>query len=209
MARTPIAVADLTSGAVDGSGVFDTLMKANKAHLEAEFAKNRITGADYAKVYLGMIESTMQGAISFLVERDLISLKAELLEKQIANEEKNKELIEAQICKLKAEFDLTMENVTKTGKETELLAQRTITEKAQTMELGVDDNSVVGKQKSLYQAQTDGFKRDAEQKVAKMMIDSWSARRMTDDGTVADGVNKLNDASIGAAVQKMFAGVGI
>jgi hypothetical protein len=209
MARTPITVTDLTTGALGGTGVFDKLMDANKAHLEAEFAKNRITGADYAQVYLGALQATMNAAVSFLVERDLIALKADLLDKQVENEAKNGELIDAQVCKLKAEYDLTMESVTKTTKETELLGQKVVTEKAQTMELGVDDNSVIGKQKKLYQAQTDGFARDSEQKAAKIMIDTWNARRMTDDGTVADGVNKLSDADIGRAVQKMFTGVGI
>lgn len=219
---TPITVADLTAGSVGGNGVFDQLMKANLAHLEQEFNKNRITGADYAKVYLGLIESTMQGAVSFLVERDQIAFKADLLAKQIAAADKQMALTDQQIanavlegkvlvaqeCKLRAEYDLTMANVTRTGKEIDLLNQKIATEKAQTLGLGVDDDSIIGKQKKLYQAQTDGFARDSEQKMAKIMIDTWSSRRMTDDGTVADGVNKLDDGHIGRAVEKLLTGAG-
>lgn len=205
---TPITTADLTAGAIAGSGVFDVLMAANKAHIEAEYNKGRITGADYSTVYLGMVQATLQASVQFLVQRDKIALEAELLQKQIINEVKQGELIDAQVCKLKAEFDLTMANITKSEKETALLAQKIVTEKAQVLELGVDDNSVIGKQKALYQAQTDGFARDAEQKVAKLMTDTWSARRMTDDGTVADGTNKLDDATIGRAVLKMLTGIG-
>lgn len=207
MTTTPITVADLTSGTADGTGVFDILMKANKAHLEQEYAKNRITGADYAKAYLSMVQATMQGAISFLTERDQIAFKAELLEAQIATEKQQEKVLIAQECKLRAEYDLTLATITKTGKETDLLNQKMLTEKAQTTDLGVDDNSVIGKQKKLYQAQTDGFARDAEQKAAKIMIDTWNARRMTDDGTVADGVNHLQDSDIGRAVIKLFAGI--
>ena len=67
---------------------------------------------------------------------------------------------------------------------------------------------MVGKQKALYTAQTTGFTRDAEQKAAKLMVDSWNVRRTTDDGTVADGVNNLNDAAVGRAVIKLLNGVG-
>ena len=206
---TPITTLDLTTGAVDGTGVFDQLMKAGKAHIEAEYSKGRITGADYSQVYLGMVQATLGASVNFLVQRDKIALEVELLQKQIDNEVKQGELIEAQVCKLKAEYDLTMKTITKTGNEADLLAQKIVTEKAQTLELGVDDNSVIGKQKALYQAQTDGFSRDAEQKAAKLLIDTWNARRMTDDGTVADGTNKLNDAMIGRFIDKLAAGINV
>jgi hypothetical protein len=67
---------------------------------------------------------------------------------------------------------------------------------------------VIGKQITLYQAQADGFKRDAEQKAAKIMVESWNARRATDEATVADGTNKLADAYIGQAITKLLAGAG-
>ena len=41
-AVTPITVAALTTATLDGAGVFDTLMRANKEHLEAEFKAGRI-----------------------------------------------------------------------------------------------------------------------------------------------------------------------
>jgi hypothetical protein len=69
-------------------------------------------------------------------------------------------------------------------------------------------DSVVGRQKALYQAQTDGFTRDAEQKAAKLLVDTWSVRRTTDEGTVADGTNMLNDATVGRAITKLLDGVG-
>jgi hypothetical protein len=67
---------------------------------------------------------------------------------------------------------------------------------------------VLGKQKLLYAAQTNGFTRDAEQKAAKILVDSWNVRRTTDDATVADSNNMLNDVTIGRFVNKLAAGVG-
>jgi hypothetical protein len=112
-----------------------------------------------------------------------------------------------QQCKLAAEFDVLMEQKLKTAQETTLLSQKTATEKAQTVAAGVDDASVVGRQKKLYEAQTNGFTRNSEQSAAKLLIDSWTVRRTTDEGTVADSVNNLNDATIGRAVNKLLSGI--
>ena len=306
MALPEIPITDLTTSDIEGTGVFDILMRANKAHLESEFQKNRIKGTEYATVYLGSLESVMQAALQFLLQRQEVALKAQLMEQQVlvaqaevqkanaqvelARAEVEKTLIEkeilllskdkvpaeiahinaqteltekqtdkvqaemeilvlskdkipaeinhiiaqtdlvgqqrtnltaealnipkqgavldAQKCKLDAEFDLTKSTDIKVKAETNLLNQKTTTEKAQTMATGVDEDSVVGKQKKLYQAQTDGFQRDAEQKAAKLMVDSWNVRRTTDEGTVADGTNMLADSVVGRAVTKMLNGVG-
>lgn len=136
-----------------------------------------------------------------------IETQTELTAQQKINAITENTVLIAQECKLRAEFDLIMANVLKSAQETSLLTQKVATERAQVTALGVDDNSVVGKQKLLYQAQTDGFKRDAEQKAAKLMVDTWNVRRTTDEGTVADSVNSLNDAAVGRAVTKLLAGV--
>lgn len=263
MPNPVIPLSSLTSESLDGSGVFDTLMRANKAHLEGEFQKNRIKGTEYATVYLGSLESVMRTSLDFLLQREKVALEAELMAQQVliaqAEVQKanamvqvalkevekigieleimqlNKEkipyeiahlqaqtalitqqtanaVIEATVltatkCKLDAEFDLLVLQKDRVGAETALMNQKVATEKAQTTALGVDGDSVIGKQKSLYQAQTDGFSRDAEQKAAKLMVDSWNVRRTTDEGTVADGTNMLADSVVGRAVSKMLSGV--
>lgn len=212
---TTMNVTELTQATLTGTGVFDVLMRANKAHLEAEFAKNRIKGTEYATVYLGSLEQVMQTALAFLMQRQKTDLEAQLLEKQIAlvhqqrlNAEIEMTVLQATKCKLDAEFDLIKENTLKATTENALLTQKIVTEKAQTLAVGVDADSVIGKQKALYQAQTTGFARDAEQKVAKLMADTWNVRRTTDEGTVADGTNMLNDVAVGRAITKMLTGVG-
>lgn len=345
---TAITNADLTTTLLDGTGVFDVLMQANKAHLEAEFQKGRIKGPEYATVYLGALNQVLQTATAFLLARDKASLEANLIQKQIdlaqiqiektqsekaqveaqtllitqqranlvaeaanlpkqgalidaqkdaqlatkahteaqsllvaqqrtnliaeaenlpkqgalidaqtaaqtatklhteaetlivpkqgqlidaqkdsqvatklhteaqtllVTQQKENAIIEgtvlvAQECKLRAEYDLTLAATQKSTEETALLAQKVATERAQITSMGVDADSVVGRQKSLYLAQADGFKRDAEQKAAKLMVDTWNVRRTTDEATAADGTNLLNDASVGRAVSKLLSGVG-
>lgn len=345
---TVITTADLTSATPEGTGTFDVLMKAVKAHLDEEFRKGAIKGVEYAEVYLGSVNLAMQTGLNFLLQKQKSGLEVTLLEKQIAladiglqkatielamltasqakvpaeiaqitaqtdlivqqkanllaeaanipkqgalldsqvliaakqvdiataelsikqqqidvaiaevgiaeakllnipkegaqieaqtlligqqktnlvsenlsivsktalsDQQKLNAVIEgtvlvAQECKLRAEFDLITSNTLKSTAEIDLLAQKTATEKAQILAMGVDDNSVVGRQKGLYVAQTNGFARDAEQKAAKALIDTWSVRRTTDEATVADATNKLNDATIGRAVDKLLAGIG-
>lgn len=212
---TAITNADLTTKTVGGNGVFDVLMAAAAAHLEAEFAKNRIKGTEYSEVYLGAMTQVLQTATQFLLTKQKADLEAQLLIKQIALAEQQRlnavtenTVLVAQECKLRAEFDLTMANILRTNEEIALLTQKTATERAQTTGLGVDADSVLGRQKGLYLAQTNGFVRDAEQKAAKLLVDSWNVRRTTDEGTVADGTNMLNDATVGRAVTKLLSGVG-
>ena len=211
--RVPLS--DLTEAKVTGTGAFDVLMKAAKAHLDEEWSKNRIRGAEYSQVYLGSLTAILDSSVQFLLQKDkyareadLIQAQIDLIRQQIVNAEVENRVLEATVCKLKAEYDLLLEQRLKTVEETGLLAQKKVTERAQTVEAGVDDNSVIGKQRKLYQAQADGFVRDAEQKVAKLMADTWNVRRTTDEGTVADGTNRLDDASIGRAISKLLAGVG-
>ena len=254
---TPITLPQLTEATTTGSGVFDVLMKATKAHLEQEFTLGRIKGAEYATVYLGSLEAVMQNALQFLLQKDKVALDAELVKQQVelakaellikqvelektraeldilektalktdaevelltaqaamvraqtANEALQGKVLIAQECKLRAEYDVLLSTNLKTKEETSLLLWKTNTEKAQTLAMGVDDNSVIGKQKALYGAQTDGFKRDAEQKAAKLLADTWSVRRTTDEATVADATNKLNDATVGRAIEKLLSGIG-
>ena len=226
---TDIVISDLTEAKLAGAGVFDVLMRATKAHLDEEFSKNRIKGAEYSTVYLGSLESVMRTALDFLMQKQKVALEAQLLELQVTlagvevekahaqrdllvqqalNAVEEGKVLAQQVCKLKAEYDVLLLQKDRQNAETALLTQKLATEKAQTTGIGVDADSILGRQKALYLAQTTGFTRDAEQKVAKLMADTWNVRRTTDEGTIADGTNMLNDATVGRAIKKMLEGVG-
>lgn len=143
-----------------------------------------------------------------LLTRELLTAQAAKVRAETVNVITENDSLLAQQCLLKAQYDLTMVQKLQTTAQTSLVQQKIATEKAQVVDTGVDENSVVGRQKALYKAQTDGFQRDAEQKAAKMLIDTWNVRRTTDENTVADAVNMLNDATIGRAVLKVLTGVG-
>lgn len=214
-ATNDVKLEDLTQAAVNGTGVFDTVMRALRAHLEQEYTNNRIRGPEYATVYLGALESALQTAVAFLLaqkkaglEADLLALQKTRLNQEITNLVAQHDLLVQQKLNLEDELLTAARQRDKLDAEIDLLAQKKVTELAQTDGSSVTANSVIGKQVSLYEAQTNGFIRDAEQKAASILVDSWKVRRTTDEATVADGTNKLADTYIGSAVQKLLTGVG-
>lgn len=336
-------VADITSGSLNGTGVFDSLMRAVKVHLDQEYKKNRFSGEDYSTLYMGAMNAVLQQSIQYaltkeqsdaqaallaaqasktaveellvtqqlqnltteqlnlvkqgaqldkqgllldeqvikagedtaLVTQQKLNLVAEksntnltglkisaetnylslqqtklgsdklLVDRQTANLTLdaantplqgnliNKQidklaedviassaqrtqlakqglLVDSQTAKTTQETAAVLAGVSKINKEVEVLDQRKATEKAQIADNvdGVAVTGVLGKQKSLYQAQTDGFARDAEQKLAKTFLDIWSVQRTTDEGFTVSGTG-LSNTEIGEVVTKAKQGIGV
>ena len=280
-----INLTDLTTLTTDGTGIFDQLMVATKAHLQEEWNQNRIRGADYAAVYTSSINAVLQQSIMFLLSKEKAGLEADLIAAQITKTQNEDLLVQEQIKKITAEITLinaqklkvdadellvdkqalkldddialvkeqvkaaidqntliTPEQVSKLQKETSLLgqeltnaitqnsilvaqeqkvdaetslvSQRKLTEEAQILDTVTGAASpvtgILGKQKNLFQAQADGFDRDAEQKLAKMMSEVWSVKRTTDpNGTPATVNTGFDDDSIGTVISKAKQGIGI
>ncbi|MGH1461218.1 MAG: hypothetical protein ACRBB6_04200 [Neptuniibacter sp.] len=224
-----ISNAELTQGALTGTGTFDVMMAAVKAHIEQEYEDGRIKGAEYAQVYLGAVTAVMQNATQFLIGQLNAEDNALLIQAQIAKVNAEKLLVDKQLDKVLAEIALAEQqktnliaenaNIPKQGQlldaqtskatsEKNLLDQKLFTEEAQIKDTvdGAAVVGVVGKQKELYTAQTDGFARDAEQKVAKMVTEVFSVLRTSDDTLVVP--SSLNETSINAIVNKAKAGIG-
>ena len=122
--------------ATDGTGNFDKLMKVVTLHVEAQFNAGRITGTDYATVYLGALQSVLAQAVTFTL------------------------------------------NMNKANNEADLLAQKEITEYAQTGTTAASTlpvaGSVTGKQITLFTEQAKGFKWNAENKYLKALLDAYA-----------------------------------
>ena len=65
-----VSLADLTTVALEGTGVFDKLMKAASLHIAEEYDNNRLTGDEYAKVYTSMMESVLSNSTRFVLDRE-------------------------------------------------------------------------------------------------------------------------------------------
>lgn len=312
-----INMTDLTTMESDGTGVFDELLDRVSIAIEREYSAGRITGSDFSKVYLGVMQSVLAQSTAFLLakekagyEADLVAQQVKVAEQEVLNAQKQNQLIDQQILQMQAEVKLTnaradqvaeevlnlkeqrnliiaevslagarerqtdqetaklvidTQNASKEGNlidarklltdaqelevdqrvvnmaaeklktdqetilvqrqaanaqtqnttlvrqqeklvaEKELLVQKKVTEDAQTNTGSY--TGIVGAQRTLYERQADGFLRDAEQKAAKIMADTWNVRRSTDSGTSANVTNKLDDANVGDAIAKLLAGV--
>ena len=131
------------------TGNFDHLMKAVTLHLEEQFNAGRITGTDYATVYLGALQSVLAQAVNFTLNMNKANEEATLLEKQ----------------------------QTKAESEKALLDQKKITEYAQTLQssnTAPNASSVAGKQITLFTEQAKGFKWNAENKYLKTLLDAYA-----------------------------------
>jgi len=211
-----VSLADLTSGNIGGTGVFDVLMSTVSKHILEEYNSNRLTGKEYSTVYLGAMAAVLQQSIAYLsMGKQVEKLNAEIgltRQKIVSELVQTEDTITAGLGfnngtslegLLAKQRDLLTGQISKNSAEISLLNQKTSTESAQTNDCG---GGVLKKQMDLYKAQTDGFARDAEQKLAKIMVDSWAVRRTTDDATTVDGTG-LTDGDIGDVIGKAKAGI--
>ena len=235
----PLVITDLTLKTLDGTGVLDQMLATMRVHLAEQFDKERIQGTEYAEVYLGAFQSTLAAAIQFLLARRKLGLdlklqeaqislttaqeemqkipyeiqalqkQLELADKQIAQADKQLELTEAQIQVQLKQLDLMAEQLEQAKAQTAYYEQRTITEKAQTSAGVAASGSVIGTQVALMNKQADGYDRNAEQQAAQILANTWNVRRQTDEDTSANTTNKLDDASVGAVISKLAAGINV
>ena len=54
----------------EGTGVFDIIMKAANENIKIQNQASRITGAEYAEVYLGTMQTAISESMRFLLNKD-------------------------------------------------------------------------------------------------------------------------------------------
>lgn len=219
--------ADLTTEAIDGTGTFDIMMRAMKAHLHEEYSKNRITGQEYTKVYIAGVETAMGQGIQFLLQRDLVFWQAQqaqlaALTARLAFETAKMQLATAKFEALNAKstYGLTKMKISSESmaycsakyqlentfpQQLLLLKEQTEAQRAQTLNTRSDGAAIaglLGKQKDLYTQQITSYQRDAEVKAAKIFSDAWIVMKGIDEGlTPPDNFNNASLNSILADIK--------
>lgn len=99
----------------DGDATFDKWMCTVEAHIENQFQKGRLTGTDYATVYLGSLQAVLQSAVNFELQRQAAGKQGDLIDAQIteaaATTVRNDSLAAAEVS-LKNAQELDIEYVT-------------------------------------------------------------------------------------------------
>jgi len=134
---------------------------------------------------------------------DNLVKEEELLSKRINTEAGNTEdITTGLIGRQQRQLD---EAINKTLAEQELLTQKKLTELGQTQDI---TSGTIGKQQALYEAQKEGFYRDAEQKASKIFADAFSVLLST--GNVANPLDYgLDGPTATTVLEKLKAGVGV
>ena len=231
-AITKVTNESLTTREVGGSGTFDALMESAHNHLKAEFKANRITGGEYTKAYIAMMESCMSNAVQFLLGRDqaywaaaMAQIQAVTARVQLATSKAQFVLAKIQALSAKSDYALTKMKIA-TESETycaalfnadqmlpqqlKLITEQTEAQRAQTLDTRSDGATVtgsVGKQKELYSQQITSYQRDAEVKASKLFTDAWITQKTIDEGL--NPPNGFTNASIDTILTKLKSNNGL
>ena len=76
----------VTNNVVTGTGSFDDLMEAVNIHLDAQFNLGRITGSDYATVYLGAMQAALQNSVAFTLGLEKTNAEVTLINQKEVTE---------------------------------------------------------------------------------------------------------------------------
>ena len=225
----PITPVDITNE--NNTGIFDILMNGVVQNLDKQFVLGRFKGSDYATVYLGSIQTVVQTSIQYLSTKSEVDARDEQSAQDLLNKASQKLLLDQQLLTENANTDTAVQNALnsvpqgdileqqalKISNEKDLLAQKKITEYAQTNQVtagGVPTTDraggLVGAQTLLYIFQTNGFKNKVASDSLKTLMDMWSIAQtqtveiiqQNDSGTskriLEMAINNYNNAAIEA-----------
>ena len=114
----PLDIEDFTKVDIKGDGVFDKLLRTFRIHLQEEFDKNRIVGKQYSDAFIQGYLGIERDAIELMLAKEKQALEIKLLESQIAGQEKQNQLIDAQIA------GIVLDNVAKDFNNTKMLPEQ-------------------------------------------------------------------------------------
>ena len=194
----------ITDGTLTGNGIFDTWMRALGAHLKREYAEQRITGDEYAKAYIALMNNLLNAAVGFLTQDAQLAMAKEKLAYEL-------QLLDAQVNLANKELAIKDKDLALKEKQVALAEAQLKAAEAQYKDTvdGQPVGGVLGKQMKVYDAQAKGFKDNALQAATKIMVDTWNIRRQTEESLQTTADSKLYDGNIGNAIAEMFSSVSI
>ncbi len=111
MSNLQIDIADFSNGQIDntnsqdpkweGTGIFDIIIKAANENIKIQNQTSRITGAEYAEVYLGTMQSAISEAMKFVLQNYTLAKELELKQAQIAKINAEIDLVNAQLATIR------------------------------------------------------------------------------------------------------------
>ena len=184
MSNFQINITDFSNGQIDstnpqepkweGTGIFDVIIKAANENIKIQNQASRITGAEYAEVYLGTMQSAISEAMKFVLQNDTLAKELELKQAQIAKINAEMDLVNAQIAAFGAqqakELELKQAQITKINADKDLTnAQALAYPGQQAKDLEVKQANI-----DLLNRQKEGFDDNKYQKLFESQMNSWA-----------------------------------
>lgn len=183
---TQLTVEDLTKISMDGDGAFDVMMRAVQAHLQNEHSASRITGDQYAEVYVTALTATMGQAVQFLLGLEGLKLN---VEKNDAEVNLLKQKLATEKAQIMDSFLLDptgdSESSAVVNEDEDLYYYNTV----QTVE------GVIGDKKDVLVRQTQGYDDDYKTKVARMFADAYKVM-LSNIGNADDFPNQFKNDNV-------------
>jgi len=187
------------------------LLELNQAQVTAQTAQVAYTTANLLPKQLAQLtaqiaETTAQTAQATYTTTNLLPAQlAQLTAQTAGTTAQTAQVTYTTANVLPAQLSNTVAQTASVDAQTDLYIQKKITETVQTAGAPAA-GSVMGVQNALMQQQTKNYLRDAEQKAAKIMIETWAVRQNTDGGQSV-ATNNLADSHIATAVGALLAGI--
>jgi hypothetical protein len=176
-------MSDFTTGSITGDGAFDSVMTGVNAQLANQYDAGRITGAEYTKAYIAMIQTALQTALQYILQKDNAYWSSQ--QAQIAAITGRIQMEKARYEYAAAQFNVN--NIL--PMQLTLITEQAEVQHAQTSDKRIDGTTniagLIGQQKSLYAQQITSYQRDAEVKAAKLFSDAWTVQKTMDEGLLA------------------------
>lgn len=146
-----------------------------------------------------------------LIQAQTAQAQAEtaLINQRLLTETENTDLVAAQVANAAKQGIILDKQAAKLDADTEVAVEQKYNLQAQRLDTvnSLPVAGSIGKQKELYQAQIDGFSRDAEQKLSKMLLDTWSVSRTTNDAVEVP--TEANNSNIDEVLAYAKVGIGM
>ena len=170
---------DLSNGkVVDGKwvgrGIFDKLMGVVNENIKLQYSEGRLTGAEYANVYMGSIQEVIRESVNFMLQKKVV--EKNLIEQDVNIAAKEFELEQVQ-AKWAIDADILANNKLLSDAEvdykTKLYDRELDYKDAQIAKLAKDSDATDA-QIALYERQTLGFEENKNQKLLEAQLNAWA-----------------------------------
>ena len=194
--KMPIEIANLEKQGL--ALTVETTLTTNQAEL-ARLQATKIP----AEVELIQAEIASKAKQNLILEREY-----ELKVGELDLQGKNLLLAGAELDLRREELKVKASQVKAQDAQADLYQQKVITEKAQVDSSVVNADSVIDLSNQVLKAQVKGYAYDAQNRLAKLMVDVFSVTYQNGDRDV-NSTNKLTDVEVGKVMNKMFSELGV